>query len=385
MLNKWTKTLKIYGSTNGINGLLIHSSTFATYLRNLKFLIILDIRGTGMVVILRNAFSNLTHLAILNLQSNVLKYIENTAFDSLVNLQKLDLSCNLLSHVTTISASSPSIFEMPEDSNDVFVLNSQIRYLNLSGNRFTKISLDQFKSLHQVETIDISNNPIDTLIVHEIDMLKNLKNLIALYVVRPETCCLVDDIRCESDLKSEDSLGSCQDIIAHKATNILLWVYMVLCTLGNAMSFCWWCMYRRSNVRSLLILSCNLNVADGLFAVYLSILLAADSTLSGDVGYVTFKWRPSVTCHILSFLIMISVESSALATFLIACDRFMIIVWHPFKQRGMTVAASLVAILICWCLSVALPIVLVAKHASSLTNNACIFVGTSLPVQYAIT
>jgi hypothetical protein len=133
------------------------------------------------------------------------------------------------------------------------------------------------------------------------------------------------------------------------------------------------------------ILACHLNVADSLVALYLAMLLIADVVFIYDDLYVAFKWKSSILCHFLSVMIMLSVELSTLSTFLIAVDRFMLIVWHPYEKYGLKIGVSIVGILICWCISAILPTLFASLNFSALANNACILIGKSQPLAYMIT
>jgi hypothetical protein len=137
-------------------------------------------------------------------------------------------------------------------------------------------------------------------------------------------------------------------------------------------------------MKSLYILACNLNVADGIVAVYLVILLAVDAMYEGNIGYVTFRWKHSGICMMLSVFIMLSIQLSTATTFLIGVDRFMVIVWHPFKQYGLKISVTILAILFSVCFSAVLPSLYIILYLQQLVNNACILIGKSLPLSFTI-
>jgi hypothetical protein len=380
-ISQWTKVINVQGK--------YISGNIFTIIKDVKYLLSLAIVETSLSFLPENSFSRLIYLTVLNLHGNAFKAIAPKLFSNLQYLGKLILSGNPLVSVTPIPPLSLVWLDLSQsiltDIGGVFTMGNHIVQLNLSANQFTCIHLDHFEHMHAMKYLDISNNPTIDVIVDARHASIALSQLQVLHVVRPETCCLFQDISCKSDLKSEDSMGSCQEIIANVVMRYVLCIYLLLCTFTNSLAFIWTLLSNYKGLKSFHILECNLNMADGLTAVYLICLLVVDNIFQGDVGYVAFIWKHSILCQILSFIIMFSIQLSTMSTFLIAVDRFLIIVWHPFKKYGMTVCAAYVILPICWFACAILPVLSINLSFHRLSNNACILVGESLPLPYVIT
>jgi hypothetical protein len=115
-------------------------------------------------------------------------------------------------------------------------------------------------------------------------------------------------------------------------------------------------------------------------AVYLAVLIAADNMYMGNVLYVAFEWKPSLTCNILAFLIMLSFQSSMLGTFILGIDRFFLIVIHPFKAQGISLKEACTLLVMCWAVSVLLSLILCILDLPAHSNNACLALYSSLYV-----
>jgi hypothetical protein len=265
----------------------------------------------------------------------------------------------------------------------VFTIDNVI--VHLSRNRLTVVHTHHYKSLHFIKYLDISNNPTEMVTVNDPSIFDASIDFRVMYVVTPETCCLQLDVTCVPDIKSEDYMGSCQEVISHMTMKYVLWVYLMLCTFTNTLSFTWTLFKNRHEMKSFHFLGCNLHMADGLVAVYLMCLLIADMVYNGDLGYVAFKWKRSNLCQAISFILMLSIQLSNLSTLLIAIDRFLIIVWHPLERYGMTIKVALLLTPTCWCIGAILPSISITAAFNGQSNNACILVGKSLSMPYLVT
>jgi leucine-rich repeat-containing G protein-coupled receptor 7 len=231
--------------------------------------------------------------------------------------------------------------------------------------------------------LDLSRNPISIkdFSVGVFDLVPNLKRL---YVVHEESCCTMQHVDCQAELKNNDVIGSCQNILAYSF--LIGWVYlcMILTFLANIASLVWWLFSSRYEINTKSILSCNLNVADCLMAVYLGVVAVADVHYRNNVGYVALQWKYSSLCQAAGGILLLSVEASTLSTLLIALDRFVLIVLRPFEKRGLHLKTAISGTISCWVLAVALPVVLLNIYQGPIKNSACIFTSSSLPPSYAI-
>ncbi|XP_076454829.1 G-protein coupled receptor GRL101-like [Babylonia areolata] len=91
----------------------------------------------------------------------------------------------------------------------------------------------------------------------------------------------------------------------------------------------------------------NLNVADFLMGVYVTVIGVADELFRDKYLHHDSTWKTSVTCKSAGFLSLLSSEVSALTICLITLDRF-IVLRFPFSTRRFERASASVASLLTW-------------------------------------
>ena len=115
----------------------------------------LDLSRNFIPLLRRETFGGLSKLKFLNVSTN---YIEHTSdndfniFKGLGLLEVLDLSKNMLGDL------------LRQDVNgDIFSSLKELRHLNLSSNRIYRQGTLVFRGVHNLETLDLSDNSIETL------------------------------------------------------------------------------------------------------------------------------------------------------------------------------------------------------------------------------
>jgi hypothetical protein len=262
---------------------------------------------------------------------------------------------------------------------------SQLKQLNVSNTHINSILKEHITGLKSIEVLDLSKNPFNLFSFPDIYMFNSFLTLRKLFVVHPETCCLVDEIHCESDIQNADIVGSCQDIIANIPVKVLIWMYMLLILILNFVSGVWWFCERMSKRAAVCLMACNLSFADGLMGNYLSILAIVDSMYAGDTAYVAMKWKTSALCKALGFILLLSVKSSTLFTLLIAVDRFICIVLRPFQGYGLSKLATKVLVTAGWLLGALFPSISVSILPVNYvaTSSTCFLISASLSGIYS--
>ena len=353
----------------------------------LKYLIKLTIKADLHIVPVAS-FTDMSYLTTLTLSHNLIRHIRVDTFHGLISLHVLDLSGNLIDSLPP----------------DVFTSLSNLTLLDVSGNQLQSISDTSFNGLYSLEHLilrdnclhyllndllnglmslahlDISQNPYSVNAVPP-DVLSDLLNLVSISVIHSDICCLKPTIHCMPDVRTYDPLGSCSKIISYK------WLEIVSCCFIFVILFCnlgclgLWIRDIRLKGKARHIFSISLCVADGSLAVYLVLLVSANAAYRDDVGYVALKWKHSALCHLAGTLSTLSVEMSIISTFFIALDKYVCIIVHPFKRKGLDFKFSCALILITW-LMVSIAFSLLSFH-SQITNSACILVGSTLSIGYA--
>lgn len=190
--NKRLETLSFQGNSDikylfGFKGVFPHlynydiSKCGLTSISNNTFkgmnsLVSLNVSGNSIVHLEPRTFSNLPNLVVLDLSSNVLHALHNKIFAYNKELSKLYLSKNFFRHLTPGLFSSTmklhhldvgncrltSLWNISESLNmrNQHILR-KLTYLNVSGNKLTKLHMHYFICLENLQKLDISNNPID--------------------------------------------------------------------------------------------------------------------------------------------------------------------------------------------------------------------------------
>ena len=136
--------------------------------------------------------------------------------------------------------------------------------------------------------------------------------------------------------------------------------------------------------RSSLILTCSLNIADGLMSIYLCVVINSYFIHEANIAYDVLYWKQSFVCKMSGVIIMTSVMASNLTTMLNALNRFIVIVWKPFQRYGLTSRQSIVGLLLIWIMSIVIPLLSAVATQSDILNSACIILGGSLYLPYAV-
>lgn len=119
---------------------------------NLHYLTVLDLSSNLLHVLHSKIFLANKELTKLNLARNFFKHLPAVLFLPTPKLQWLDLSYCRLTSLCNISES----FTMRNHN-----ILSRLTYLNLSGNKLTKLHKHYFVSMVKLKKLDISNNPIE--------------------------------------------------------------------------------------------------------------------------------------------------------------------------------------------------------------------------------
>jgi hypothetical protein len=387
-LGRWTRTLYITGREYTLSTDTSGGMSFF-YLHG-KYLLILQIVNTSTDFIPASQFQNMKNVIKLDLTNNYITTLSNSSFNGLNKVLEVNLLGNPLKNIGSYSMSSMVYIrslnlhnlQIEQIASNAFLGLHRLEYLNLSHNKLQLFYSSIFKGLNNLSVLDVSKNPNNFWKFKDIYLFQHLHKLKHLYVVYPELCCLVQDINCTADQESVDIINSCQDILAYSGVRVWCWAVMFLITLTNILAFTWWHLQCKQSLSMFNILSCNLSVSDGIMAVYICMLVAADTNFSGNVGYVVLLWKNSALCKVSGMILITSVQASIVSTLLIAIDRYICIVLKPFQKFGLSMKATVSGICIGWCFSI-LPQLVTIFFVSNVTSSACILVGTSVPKYFS--
>lgn len=143
--------------------------------KGMPFIDTLNISGNHLGHIPPKAFYSIPHLTVLDISRNKLFGLNNKIFFNNPHLHKLYVSHNnfnllpaiLFSGTPTLSVLDMSynhIYRLWNISESYVMKNrnilSKLIYLNTAGNRLKSLHMHSFISMRNLETLDISNNPI---------------------------------------------------------------------------------------------------------------------------------------------------------------------------------------------------------------------------------
>lgn len=118
----------------------------------------LDVSECELTELTANSVQGMSFLAILNISGNALTYLDKSLFSKIPRLNDLDASYNKL---TSLDAG-------------LFENNSHLKKLNLAGNLIKTLSPRLFRPIPALTTLDVSDNEIHTLwTVNDTKYLRN--------------------------------------------------------------------------------------------------------------------------------------------------------------------------------------------------------------------
>ena len=355
-----------------------------------NYLLVLKFIHSNISVLYSYQFSNLYYLTMLVLHNNSLAQIQPLTFYGLSHLAHLDLSLNpihsisdmLFINVVKLKYLDLSHTNIAQLCTHMFKLNSQLKTLILHNTHLVRFTFDMLHGLHSLEVLDISKLSTTVQSFPDVYMFRAFSNLSLILVVNFEICCMVAEVDCVSDLKSRDVFYSCENIIHNNVLIILTYVYAALSAALNVASLIW---HLNSTKLVQLLLLCNLNVADGLMAVYLFIIITVHHIYGGDVAYVAMFWKRTILCKLTGTIMLISVMASNVSTLLLAIDRFICFVWKPFQRHGFTTIQVVIALVASYIVVLVPPILASLLSHQPVENSVCIPVGSSVSAPFSIT
>ena len=224
---------------------------------------------------------------------------------------------------------------------------------------------DGFKPFPALMTIDLRGCPLTSF---PGDLFYGLSQLHMIYADNYKLCCPrtlplgFDEDFC---LAPQSEVSSCEDLLRSDTYRFFLWIVSLSSLAGNMGSF----VFRLLILKNFLKTGFNmfvtqLNVADVLMAVFLTMVGVADSTYRGRYLWHDLTWMSSVACSVSGFLCLMSSEVSAFIICLITLDRF-IVLRFPFSQLRFQPRSAAVASGLAWVTGISLaavPLLPVTAH-----------------------
>ena len=359
-------------------------------LRNESALLILKITHSNFKVVNEYMLSGLHSLTTLSLSYNAIRTIHTLAFHQVVNLMFLDLKGNELYLINSIIFTACLNLTTIDISNNklqhidafAFVNNTKLQKLFLQQNKLAVLGKNVFPNFAELQILDISKNPFILRHFKDIYVFSKMTNLSILHVVHEEMCCLVHvNTLCVSDVNQQDIFSTCNEIIANLPILLLIYMYAVSNVVLNITAFIW-LIKSNSGLRS--ILACSLVIADVLMALHMFTVIAFHHVTQNDIPYITMMWKNSVWCRTVATVTLISMMMSNVSTMFIALDRFVCVVIRPMEQMGLRDIHIIGAVSVGWVVGLTVPILAAFLSEVDITNSACMLMGGSLSLPFAI-
>lgn len=144
-------------------------------LQRMPLLAILNISGNALTSLNGNVFSKIPRLNDLDASFNKLNSLDANIFDSNSHLKKLNLCGNFIKvlsprifrpipALTSLDVSNNEIHTLWTENDTHYIRNhnlcSQLKYINLSGNKLKMLHKYSFESFINLKTINIFDNPL---------------------------------------------------------------------------------------------------------------------------------------------------------------------------------------------------------------------------------
>ena len=295
--NDLSNLQKIYLKKNNVSR--VETGAFS----GLTGLVDLDLYNHSIQLIPSDLFENMARLWLLNLGSNIINEIQPSGFQGLSNLTVLDLHANRLTVLV----------------RNVFNGLKNLRILYLQDNKIAKISGKAFVPISALDMVNLSGNSLNNIVANS---FKGLPVIADIYMDDFMTCCFVLHASCHSPKTNHSVFLSCQRILPSGGTRFYIWLFTLCAFTGNAVLSYWVFIHTSGNNKGHLMLIYNLILANFLMALYMLVLVSADSHYGDSFPIHSERWRNSFNCHAANFLFIIANKASVFAITLISIERY---------------------------------------------------------------
>ncbi|XP_048778316.2 G-protein coupled receptor GRL101-like [Ostrea edulis] len=301
---------------------------------------------------------------VLYLQHNLLSAMVESGIpilNSYVKLKVLNISDNRITELKHGDLFSRELLYLNLRRNliytidqDAFSSTKKLVFLDLSGNRLSRISSGTFLPLESLQELYIQENDFQ---VYD-GMFNGLKSLQLLQVEYFSICCAnprtANELQCIAPV---DGISSCENLINVPVLSVTIWYIALLATFGNFLVLLY-NVYNFKNMSSkkYTIFTINLSLADFLMGVYLYIVAITNLIYTGRYGLSDYTWRHSAACTVTGIIATLSSEASALTVFLITLDRF-IAVKYPFSNLKFSIKTASILSVLAWVISLLLSLI----------------------------
>ena len=326
--------------------------------RNLHKLNFIRFLGNKLRLLAYDLFWGLSNLETLSLSSNNIKYIDDQMFKDLKSLRILYLGYNYLQsldfnlfqytvQLSVLDLSMNKLNYIPDIGN-----LSQLIFVNLKGNKLTKITKETFYSIPKKTEIIASQ--------HEV---------CECYVSVDNTCTAGDD---------RSPYLTCDRLLSDRILCVVMWLIGLNAIGGNIFVLSRKQTKTNRNIVQTFLLR-NLAMSDLLMGVYMLLIALADIYFGEYFPMQAEKWRSGITCRIAGTLAILSSEASVFFVTLISTDRFMSI-GFPHSRGKLKQNSSTVVVVITWIFSLALGIVpsILAGENDKFYDNSQVCIGLPL-------
>jgi hypothetical protein len=177
--------------------------------------VLIEISFNDISILANGIFDNMPLLETIVLNDNGIHTVGPGVFNGLLSLRRIDLRNNNINSLhPSVFQYNPNLTILDLSCNDLkrlrldFSYNTELKFLNLSGNMFTREDLSTLRPLIHLQVLDLSNNRLENLSAETFDVMLDLKYLNVSgnsqleYDCRLRTLwilCLTENITCVTD------------------------------------------------------------------------------------------------------------------------------------------------------------------------------------------
>ena len=209
-------------------------------------------------------------------------------------------------------------------NHDLVSLFPEVQVLNFSGCGVDSVSIEGFRSVPKLRTLDMRGCPLSRIDKHT---LQGLDQLHTVHADNFRLCCtaaLVNNFDMKNCHAPKSELSSCANLLRSPVYRVALATFCILTLVGN--SVC--CLFRvlsskRGSSQGFSVFVLHLCLSDFLMGVYLAGIGISDWRHRDRYVWEDTAWRNSAGCRLAGFLALLSCEVSAFLICLITIDRFL--------------------------------------------------------------
>ncbi|KAK3508845.1 hypothetical protein QTP70_010345 [Hemibagrus guttatus] len=251
----------------------------------------------------------------LELEGNKISSLWSSSFKNCTSLTVLDLSINQILDLP------PSLFHRLHN----------VQQLNISNNPLKHVYEDQFDSFINLQSLSMEEVEIPNISIRMFGFLSNLSHI---YSPNVRSC-----------KPNTDGISSFENLLANIILRVFVWVVAFAICFGNIFVICLRSCVGSENEHHTMAIK-SLCCADCLMGVYLFFIGAFDVKYCGEYNRHAHVWMESLSCQLIGSLALLSTEVSVMMLTYMTLEKYVCIVFpfHHYRAGRKRTLCSLTSI-----------------------------------------